>query len=106
MCEPTTDDSLRGELVLKNPVGSSQHTSCDAQARHEIVDDCEQGGSPLQRNPKRLDAAIEGNSHNEGHIEPVDVFVPIGSGDGGISDVRFLGIIGSAPIWLRGLCHG
>ncbi len=52
-----------------------------------------------------MDQAIYGNSDNEGDVEPVDMLVPIGTGNRFLSDMWLLWIELLVTIWLRRLCH-
>jgi hypothetical protein len=69
----------------------SRHTSGNAHARHEVVDDGPETGSPLQRRGIGGDEAIDRHEDDEDNIEPVDMVVPVGTGDGLVGDVLFLG---------------
>lgn len=39
--------------------------SCDAETGPEVVDNCPEGGLPLQRSPESGDAASEGNADDK-----------------------------------------
>lgn len=80
-------------------------TSCDSQPGAEVVEDCERSGLGLERSPVCGDHPVDGNAHNQGHVQPVDMLVPIGLGDGLLGDVRLLGIIFLVSIGLSGLRH-
>lgn len=83
-----------------------ERTSCDAEAGEEVVEDGEDGRLGLQRRPVGLDAAVERDSDDERHIEPVDVLVPVGLGDGLLGDVRPLGVVFGVAVGLRLAGHG
>lgn len=54
---------------------------------------------PLQRGPDSLYAAIEWNANDECDVEPIDVLVPIGFGNGRVCDVWLPRVIASASVW-------
>src|SRR5271154_5525390 len=89
----------------KSSFGGRQRTSCDTKAGHEVICDRPDSGFPSQWRPICCDEPIEGNKNNESDIEPVDMLVPIRSGDRLIGDVRLLRIVFLVTIWLRWLCH-
>lgn len=68
-------------------------TSCDTETCHEVIGNCPSSSLPLKRSPIRGNEAIDGNTDNECDVEPVDVLVPVGLGDGLLGDVRFLRIV-------------
>jgi hypothetical protein len=80
-------------------------TSCDTKTSHKVVCDSPDSGLPLERRPVRSNESIERNSHNESNVKPVDVFVPVRSRDGLLSDMRFLGVVLLVTIWLGSLCQ-
>lgn len=82
-----------------------QPTSGDSQARHEVVQHGKGGSLPPQRGEECLNASVERNADDEGDIQPVDVFVPVGSGQWRLGDVRLGRIVASVPVWLRDLGH-
>lgn len=100
MCVPTTDDSLGKSLASDIEMTYAALTSSDAKTSHEVVDNGEYGGSPMERNPKGLDTAVQRNADNEGDVEPIDMLVPIRLGDGGIGNMGLLGIVGLAAVGL------
>lgn len=68
-------------------------TSCDTEASGKVVEDGEDGGLEVERSPDGLDAAVDRNTHDEGDVQPVDMFVPVVFGYGSFGDVRFLGVV-------------
>lgn len=58
-----------------------------------------QGCLPIQRRPYCLHASNKGYADNEDYVEPVDMLVPVGFGDGLVGDVRLLWVVASASIW-------
>lgn len=80
-------------------------TGGDTKTCHEVVDNRKQRRSPLQRDPKGLDRAIERNCNDESDIEPIDMLVPVGLCYGHIGDVGFPRIVRFASIWLGRLRH-
>ena len=98
---PTIDDNLSCIRTLSNRYASGDlHTSCNAEPGHEIIQDSPHSRLPLQGRPNGLYTAVEGDTHDQGDIEPIDMFVPVGFGHGCICDVRFPRVISSAPVWL------
>ena len=83
----------------------AQLTSCDSQTSHKVICYSPDCGLPLQRCPVCRNAAIDWDTNDQGDIEPVDMFVPIGSGDGLFGNVWLLWIVLFVSVWLRGLCH-
>lgn len=75
-------------------------TSCDAQTGCKVVQHGKHECLHLQRDPPSLDHAIQWNADDESDIEPVDMFVPVGFGDGSLSDVLLLGVVRFVPVWL------
>lgn len=71
----------------------SRHTGRDTEPGHEIVDHRPDGGLPLQWRPESHDAAKERDAGDEDDIQPVDVLVPVGLGQGRLGDVRLRDII-------------
>jgi hypothetical protein len=74
--------------------------SCDTETSHEVICYSPDGGLELERSPIGSNEAVDGNSNNQGDVEPIDMFVPIRLGDGLLGDVRFLGIVLLVTIWL------
>lgn len=58
------------------------HTSRDAQSSEEIVENSPDSGTEPQRHPEGLDATVQGNSQDEKGVEPIDMFVPVTTGEG------------------------
>jgi len=79
--------------------------SCDTKSSPKVVDDSEERGLQTKRSPDCLDASVEGNSQDEGDVQPVDMLVPVGSRHGRLSDVSLLGVVGFGSVWLRGFGH-
>ena len=52
-----------------------------------------------------MDHAVYGDPDNEGDIEPVDMLVPVGTGNGLFGDMWLLEIVLLVTMWLRWLCH-
>jgi len=71
--------------------GGSQHTSSDSQTGQEVVNECPDCRLPLKRRPVCGDHAIDGYSNDQGNVEPVDVFVPVVSGQRLVGDVLLFG---------------
>ena len=71
-------------------MGKMMLTCCDTQTGEEVVDDGPDGGLELQRDPEGLDAAVHGDTDDEGDVQPVDMLIPVLTGDGGISDMDLL----------------
>lgn len=84
---------------------SWKHTSSNSKTGHEIVRDGPNCSLQLQRSPVGCNEAVNWNSNDEGNIQPVDMLVEVGSGDGFIGDVCFLGFELSRARRLRHLCH-
>jgi hypothetical protein len=80
-------------------------TSCDTKTGHEVIDDSPDSGLPLQRSPIGHDETVDWNSHDEGDVKPVNMFVPVCFGNGFLGDVRFLWVVSLVTIWLRWLSH-
>lgn len=89
--EPTIDGSLEEEarfLLASGFIASAlafceaKLTRSDPEACHEIVNDSKHRRPPVQRHPDGLDDAIERHADDQGDIQPVHMFIPIGSGDG------------------------
>lgn len=77
-------------------------SSRDTQTRPEVVYDRPDGGLPAEGNPECRDAASKGKANDEENIEPVDVLVPIGTGNRKVGDVRLLRVgFGVVANWLR-----
>jgi len=75
-------------------------SSSYTEAGSEVVQDSPDGSLELERDPESLDAAIDGNAHDESDVEPVDMLVPVRSRHRGFGDVRFLGVIFGVPVRL------
>lgn len=82
-----------------------RRTRCDTQTSHEVIGHRPDRRLPLERRPVRCHEAIDGNTDDERHVQPVDMLVPIPAGDGFFCDVRFLGIVLLGPQWLGRLGH-
>lgn len=85
---------------MPNATLRRQHTSCDPETRHEVIGHGPDERLPLQRSPVCGDQTVDGNAHDEGDVEPVDVLVPICLGDGLFGDVRLLGVVPLVAIGL------
>lgn len=72
---------------------------CDTKASHEVVCKCPYGCLEMERRPVRCNHPVDWKTNNEGNIEPVDVLVPIGLGDGRLGDVRLLWIVLFGTRW-------
>lgn len=57
-------------------------TSSDPEACHEIVDVGEQSRLPIKWHPEGLNAPVQRHADDQGDVQPVDMLIPIGSGDG------------------------
>ena len=68
-------------------------TGCDTKTSHEIICHGPDRRLPLQRHPPSLDQTIDRYANDECDVQPVNMLVPVGLGDGGLSDVWFLGIV-------------
>ena len=68
-------------------------TSCDTQASGEVINYCEQCCFKIYRRPEGSDAAHQRYTHDESHVEPVDMFVPVLLRHGLVCDVRLLRIV-------------
>ena len=62
-------------------------TSSDAETSEEVVENSEDGGLGVERNPVRRNQTREGNEDDEGRIEPVHVLVPVLGRDGLVGDI-------------------
>lgn len=104
-CGPKVCDNLW--IISIGPLQRvrTKYTSCDTKTSHEIVCERECGRLPLKGRPVRLNESIDGDSNNEVNIEPINVFVPVGTRNGLLRDVRFLGVVFLVSIWLRSFSH-
>jgi hypothetical protein len=82
-----------------------QRTSCDTKTSHEVVGKGKCCSLPLERSPVRSNHSVDWNSHDEGDVEPVDMFIPVGFRDGDFGDMGFLGIVFLVTIWLDSASH-
>jgi len=83
------EEDLEGESSLVRGVGpQTMVASSDAETGCEVVGNGPDGGVKTEGSPPRLDQTHEGNATDEEDIEPVDVLVPIGLGQGSVGDVR------------------
>ena len=80
-----------------------KHTGCDTKTSCKVVGNSKDCCLPLQWSPPSLDKSIDGDPNNQGDVQPVDMFVPVGFGHGSVGNVLFLGIVGFVPVGLRGL---
>lgn len=76
---------------MESPRGEKTRTSSDSQTSQEVVNECPDGRLPLKRRPVCGNHAVDGNSNNEGDVEPVDVLVPVVSGQRLVCDVQLFG---------------
>lgn len=93
MCVPRGGDNLAAisiHCVEQRPVTL---TGCDTQASGEVINYCEQCCFKIYRRPEGSDAAHQRYTHDESHVEPVDIFVPVLFRHGLIRDMRFLRIV-------------
>lgn len=86
--EPTIDGSLEEDFLASEFIPSAlefsdaKHTSSDPEAGHEIVNESKQSRLPKQWHPESLNAAVQRHADDQGDVQPVHMFIPIGSGDG------------------------
>lgn len=71
---------------------NEEHTSSDSETGEKVVDDSPDGSLELQWHPESLNTAIDGNSHNEENVQPVDMLVPVLASQGRIGDMDLLGV--------------
>ena len=71
-------------------------TSCDAKTSVEVVDNRENGGIEVERNPVGGNEAQSWDNEDEGGVQPVDMLDPVAPSDGSIGNVNLLGIVGAA----------
>ena len=64
------------------------------KASREVVKERPDGRLQVQRNPDGLNQTVEGQANDKEDIEPVDVLVPVLSGNGIFGDVLLAGIVG------------
>jgi hypothetical protein len=86
-----------GEVDLEGQCGrvgrvspQTMIASGDTHAGVEVIDDGPDGGSELQGGEHGPIAANYRDHDDEVNVEPVNMFPPIGPGDGEFSDVRFV----------------
>lgn len=75
-------------------------TCGDTETGHEVVGNGPDGSLELKWRPKSLNATIQRNADDEIDIQPVDMLIPVRLIDGGIGDVRLLGVILGVSIGL------
>lgn len=66
--------------------------SCDTESSHEIVDNGPQSSLPFQWRRVCLDETVDWNTDDQCDIEPVNMFVEVGSGDGSVGDMNFVAL--------------
>ena len=88
MCVPKVDDILKrvSSGLLKQDRLS---TSCDSKASHKIIDNGKDGCLPSKWSPDGLDQSVNGDANDESYIQPVNMLIPVGTGDGRLGDVGF-----------------
>lgn len=69
---------------------NKRHTSSDSETSEKVVDDGPDGSLELQWHPKGLNTAIDGNSHDEKNVQPVDMLVPVLASQRRIGDMDLL----------------
>jgi len=65
-------------------------TSCNAETSHKVICNSKDGCLDLERGRVCGDEAIDGDSDDEGHVQPVDMLEPVCAGDGLLGDVSLL----------------
>ena len=85
------------------PATLQSRTCSDTEPGHEVVQNGPDGRLPVQRRPESHDAAHHGKKDDEGDVEPVDVLVPVGPGQGSLGDVRLGAILSWPPASRRRL---
>lgn len=73
-----------------------KRTGSDSETSVEVVDDGEDGGIELDRDPVGGDEANHGNDDDEGGVEPVDVLVPVGPGHGRVGNVHLVEVVSAS----------
>lgn len=73
-------------------VSNKKHTSSDSETGKKVVNDSPDGSLELQWHPESLNTAIDGNSHDEEDVQPVDMLVPVLASQRRIGDMDLLGV--------------
>ena len=82
-----------------------KRTRCDTKAGHEVICYRPHGCLPLKRGPVRCNEPVNGNSNDEGNIQPIDMFIPIRPSDGFFGDVWLLRVVLLVTIGFRRFGH-
>ena len=98
--EPIDGDSLHSankssvldQGVSQREIHEYKRTCCDTETSEEVIPGGPDSSLELQGNPERLDDAQKGDSKDEGDIQPIDMLVPVGTGDGSIGDMDLFGV--------------
>src|SRR6266536_4938529 len=90
---------------LHEETASALHTSCNTKTGHEVIRDRPDGSLQLEGCPVCSNKSVDWKCDNEGNIEPVDVLIPIGTGNRLLGDMRLLGIVLLVADRVRSACH-
>lgn len=74
-------------------------TSCDTKTSRKVIGNSPDGSLQLEGSPVCGNQAIDRKSDNQGDVQPVDVLVPVGLGDGFFGDVWLLGVVLLVAVW-------
>lgn len=80
------DPERKGSLIA-GVSPETMVTSSDAKTSEEVVENSEDGGLGVERNPVRRNQTGKRNEDDEGRIEPVHVLVPVLGRDGLVGDI-------------------
>jgi hypothetical protein len=103
---PIVCDNLSMMLTkIHEETASVLHTSCDSKTGHEVICHSPDSGLQLEWCPICSNKSIDWKCDNESDIEPVDVLIPVGTGNRLLGDMWLLRVVLLVADRLRSACH-